>query len=243
MSFPGVPIIRVGYTAPKLPYAVNVNLPPTQGPDPRVNPRFVGPQLDIVVPQDSSRHEKLGNFMEAWSALESSLDFVLQKLTGIELGDAALILSKLGTRNALELLEGLALRKFHPDDAKRLINYLDRVSKLNSKRNILVHGRWVLEANVLLRHGEAHLATQFLREVTPNDPEDANKMANPRNQKERVRYTFTLKRIDAASRDVDAVNKDICNFIQTVRYKPIPLDEIGTTLLRRQPYRVTYSLR
>jgi hypothetical protein len=54
--------------------------------------------------------------MEAWSALESSLDFVLQKLTGIELGDAALILSKLGTRNALELLEGLALRKFHPDE-------------------------------------------------------------------------------------------------------------------------------
>jgi hypothetical protein len=241
MSFPGVPIIRVGYMTPRLPYPVNVQLPPIQGPDARTNPRVTGPQLDIIVPEDAIRHEKLGRFLQAWSDLESSLDFVLEKLVGIDLDDAALIMAKFGTKNALELLEGMALRKLFPDDAKALINLLERVGRLNTKRNILVHGRWVLEANVLLRRGEAYLATQFLREVIPTDPEDANKMANPRNQKERVRYTFTLKRIDATSRDADAFNKDICNFIQTMRYKSVPVGEIGTALLRKQPYRVTYS--
>src|SRR5262249_1985 len=119
-----------------------------------------------------------------------------------------------------------------------LINLLDRIGKLNTKRNILVHGQWVLEANVLVRRGEAYLSTQFLREVVPTDPEDAEKMADPRNQKQRVRYTFTLKRIDAASRDTDTVNRDMCNFIQTMRHKPVPLDEIGNALIRKWPYRV-----
>jgi hypothetical protein len=240
MAFPGVPIIRVGYMAPRLPYPVNVQLPPIQGQGAQATPRITGPQLDIVVPQDTTRHEKLGLFMEAWSSLESSLDFVLERLTGIDLSDAILILPKLGTKNALDLLEGLALRKLIHDDARGLINLLERVGKLNTKRNILVHGRWVLEANVLLRRGEAYLATQFLREVIPTDPEDAKKMADPRNQKERVKYTFTLKRIDAASRDADALNRDICNFIQTMKQKIVSFDEIGTTLLRKRPYRVKY---
>src|ERR1700733_7427140 len=165
MSFPGAPAIRVGYMAPNLPYPVNLNLPPVRPPDTRTNPRISGPILDLIVPQDPARHEKLGRFMEAWGALESTLEFILERLLAINLGDAAQIVPKLGTKNTLDLLEGLALRKLVPDDAQTLINFLERVGKLNTKRNILVHGRWVLEANVILRRGEACLAAQFLREV------------------------------------------------------------------------------
>jgi hypothetical protein len=63
MSYPGVPIIRVGYMAPKMPYLVRVNLPPVGGPDTRIQIRTVGSELDIVVPTDAVRHEKLGRFM------------------------------------------------------------------------------------------------------------------------------------------------------------------------------------
>jgi hypothetical protein len=242
MSFPGVPIVRVGYMAANLPYPVNLTLPPVGGTDTRTNPRTTGSKLDLVVPQEPIRHEKLGRFLEAWGALESTLAFVLKALLHIELGEATLTLSKLGMKNSLELLEGLGLRKLTPDDAKTLTTLLDRVDKLNRKRNILVHGHWVLEANVMARCGEAYLAVQFLREVTPIDPEDANRMANPRNQKERVRYTFTLKRIDAATRDTDTLNNEISSFVPKMMSKPVPFDEIGTALLRKSPYRVTYSL-
>lgn len=161
----------------------------------------------------------------------------------IDLGDAVLVFPQLGMRHALDLLEGLGLRKLVPDDARTLTNFLNRVGKLNTKRNILVHGQWVLEANVLARRGEAYLATQFLREVIPTDPEDAKLMGNPRNQKERVKYTFTLKRIEAAIRDTDILNAEICALIGTMRRKSVPLAEIGDALLRKAPYRVTYSLR
>jgi hypothetical protein len=106
---------------------------------------------------------------------------------------------------------------------------------------VLVHGNWVLEANVLVRRGEAYLATQFLREVIPTDPEDAQAMGNPRNQKHRVRYTFTIKRIEGTTRDTDTFNRDVCEFIQVMKRKEFPIAEILQQLLRARPYRVTYS--
>jgi len=85
--------------------------------------------------------------------------------------------------------------------------------------------------------------TQFLREVIPTDPEDAKALANPRNQKQRIRYTFTKKRIEAAARDTDTLNREICEFMQVIKRKEIPLSEIPQLLLRKAPYRVTYLLR
>lgn len=238
---PSMPRIRVGYMTSKLPYPVNLVLPSST--ENRTNPQTRGPTLDVVIPQDPARHEKLGRFLDAWGALETSLDFVLHALLYIDLGDAALIIPKLGTKNTLDLLQGLGLRKLVPNDANALINLLERVGKLNTKRNILVHGHWVFEANVLARRGEAYLAAQFLREIIPTDPEDQDRMANPRNQKERVRYTFTLKRIDAVTRDTEIINAEILAFHHTMRHKSVSPDEIGTVLLRKSPYRVTYSLR
>jgi hypothetical protein len=179
--------------------------------------------------------------MDAWSSLESTLGMVLSELIPIDLGDAILILPKLGMKNTLDLFEGLALRKLDPSSASAMVALLERTGRLNTKRNILVHGAWVVEANVIPRQGQAHLITQFLREIVPTDPEDAKLMANPRNQKERVRYTFTLKRIGAATRDTDAVNRDICGFLQVMKRRVLLDSEIGLELIRRAPYRVKYS--
>jgi hypothetical protein len=241
MSHPHVPIVRVGYMAPALPYPVQVLLPPTTDEDTRTQIRTTGPFLDIAVPRDPSRHEKLGRFLDAWSGLESTLAIVLTKLLPLRLRETNLIISQLGTRNAIDLLEGIGRRNLESESVKVLTALLDRVTRLNTKRNVLVHGHWILEANVIVRRGEACLATQFLREVTPTDPEEAKALANPRNQKERVRYTFTLKRIDAATRDTDKLNIDICNVFELLKRKIVPLDEIGTELSLSRPYLVTYS--
>jgi hypothetical protein len=241
MAYPAVPVIRVGYMAPRLPYPVNINLPSISEPETRTEPRLVGRQLDIVVPQDPARHEKLGRFLESWGALESSLTILLTYLTGLRLGQAELIFMRLGTKNALDLLNALGQRKLAEDSSNALTNLLERISKMNTKRNILVHGEWVLEANVLLKRGEAVLVTQFLRQTTPIDPADEKAMANPRNQKERVRYCFNLKRIDAATRDTDTVCRDISHFSGSMKRKILSLSELCDELLLSQPYRVKYS--
>jgi hypothetical protein len=166
---------------------------------------------------------------------------LVSSLIPVDLSDAALIFPKLGTKNALGLLDGLAMRKLNDVSAETLMSLTTRVSRINTKRNILVHGHWVLEANVLVRRGEAYLATQFLREVIPSDPKDAQAMANPRNQKERVRYTFTLKRIDGVTRDTNALNQEICEFMQGMRRKTLPLSDLLQSAFVSKPYRVNLN--
>jgi hypothetical protein len=240
MAYPGMPAIRIGYMA-RVPYPVNVNLPPLSQPDTRLQIRTVGPELDIAVPDCPERHEKLGQFMDAWSSLESILTMLLSELALVKLDSSYLIFPKLGTKNAIDLLDAFGRRKLDEQSADTLTSLLDRVRKLNTKRNILVHGHWVLEANVLVRRGQAILVTQFLREIIPLDPKEAEAMANPRNQKERVKYTFTLKRIDATTRDTNTINREISKFMQVMTRKPIPPSEIPELLSRSRPYRVTYS--
>jgi hypothetical protein len=66
-------------------------------------------------------------------------------------------------------------------------------------------------------------------------------MGNPRNQKERVRYTFNFKRLDAVTRDTDNLNIELANFTASFRRRILPLDEIPNELLLSKPYRVTHS--
>ena len=106
MSHPHVPIVRVGYMAPALPYLVQVLLPPTTDEDTRTQIRTTGPFLDIAVPRDPSRHEKLGRFLDAWSGLESTLAIVLTKLVPLRLRETNLVISQLGTRNAIDPARG-----------------------------------------------------------------------------------------------------------------------------------------
>jgi hypothetical protein len=53
---------------------------------------------------------------------------------------------------------------------------------------------------------------QFLRETTPADPEVQKMILKPQHQKVRVKHCFTLKRIDAATRDVLALAKAFADF-------------------------------
>jgi hypothetical protein len=237
---PAFPAVRIGKMSDDLPYQVKVNLPPIGTFDHCV-PRTVGPELDIVVPSDNTRHLKLGIFMEEWSFLETALALLLSRLLAIELSDALLNLARLGMKNSIDLLTGLGMRKLAPPDSQTLTNLLERVGKLNGKRNTLVHGHWTLEANVIVRRGEAVLVCQYLREIKPVDPEEEEAMGDPRNQRSRVRYCFTLKRIDGTSRDTGTLRTEIEKFMSTMRFRELSWEEIALQLIWKAPYRVHYS--
>jgi hypothetical protein len=217
--------VRVSQMVKALPYPVQVVLPPIAGeqgePKP---PRKTGPVLDIYLPQNDDRHLNLGMFLDAWSLMEQNLSFLISKLLRADLKSADLVMSTLGVRQIIDLLTALGVIKLAPESTDALINLTDRLRRLNSKRNTLVHGHWVLEASIYVRKGEAVLVTQFLRELAPNDPKVAAAISNPRNQKERARYCFNSKRILGVTRDVQTLNMDVTAFIDNMRYAPITQD-------------------
>lgn len=214
--------VRVGRMSKGLPYPVNVRLPPTANDPPQEAARTTGPVLDVVIPTDDKRHTRLGNFMNEWGLLEAMLMMLLAKLLNINLDCAQLIMKSLGTKQLVDLIEALAIRKLVPKQNDILNGPTGRVTSLNTKRNILVHGHWVLEANVIVRRGEAVLITQFLRQKSPSDPEEARALINPKNQKQRVKYCFTPNRIDGASRDVASLRGDIGKFLPIMAFAPQP---------------------
>lgn len=132
MAFPGTVPVRVGHFAKTLPYPVSLHLPPFGQPD-RRPARTIGSDLNIIVPHDDERHTKLGTFMNSWSLLESTLEFLLEKLLGIELPEARLTFAKLSTRNAIDLLNGLGIRKLIEVDSMNLMHLTERLSELNAE--------------------------------------------------------------------------------------------------------------
>jgi hypothetical protein len=206
--------IRVVYAAKALPYPVHVHLPPASGA-PRSPPSFrtSGPELDINAPEGDEPHLKLGLFMDAWSQLEQIIVLVLAGLLQTDHRRARIVLDAANTRQLIEILKGLSYLTLNELHRSELFRLAERMGRLNSRRNVLVHGHWVLEALVSVRKGEAILHCHFLRETTPNDPEVARLILKPQNQKERVRHCFTLKRIDGATRDAKALTKDFAAFV------------------------------
>src|SRR5262249_46967915 len=122
-------VVRVGRMAANLPYPVQVKLPPIGVFDHRV-PRTTGRELDIVVPGDPARHTALGVFMDSWSMLESRLQIFLSKLMDIEISEAELILSRLGAKNGIDVLDGLVMRKLVEPDWLTFQNLTQRLGKL-----------------------------------------------------------------------------------------------------------------
>jgi hypothetical protein len=209
--------VRVGYMAKALPYPVEVFLLPMQKDAPPVEtPLSVGPKLHIVIPTDTDRHLKLGLFMSAWSLLEQTLVMFLRKLLGTDLKTAQVVMSTLGIRQVVDLLDGLGSMALSDTDLERLNRLTERLSSLNSQRNILVHGRWVLEANIYVKGGEAVLKSQFVRDTSPADPRIANRISDPKNQKLRMKHVFSLKRIDGVAQDVMHLTNDISTFMSGV---------------------------
>jgi hypothetical protein len=210
--------IRIGgYGSRRLPYPVHVHLPSASGkPRPPGTPiRTSGPDLDVDPPKGDEHHLKLGLFMDAWSRLEQILVLTLAGLLQTHHSRSLLVLEAISSRQLIELMKRLALRTLNGPARDELLRLADRMSRLNSKRNTLVHGHWILEAVVYVRRGDAVLACQFLRETTPTDPEIAKMILKPENQKVRIKHCFTLKRIDAATRDALALVKAFADFTTT----------------------------
>ena len=156
--------------------------------------------IQDYVPQTDEHHTALGKFLQAWSCVETSLARLLAGLLHCNSRKAFAVFHDLGIRKCLETITSLATAELPDQSLDELSRLLDRITGINAKRNVLVHGTWVLEIVIWEWKGQIQIKGNLLREIAPTDFRLRDDIADLRNQKERVRHAFNVRRIQAATR-------------------------------------------
>ncbi len=227
MAVPSGFRVRVAHAVDNLPYPVNVILPATLeagGTNAPPAPRTVGPDLDIIVPDNSKGFEALGRFMTEWSLLETTTTVLIAKVVITGRRVARAIASNTMMRGQLDFLTQCGTLTVDPLDRQSFQAVIRRLKKMNRTRNVIVHGSWVLEANVGVRNKEAVIETRFVRESTPPDRQLAKLIGDPRQQAERAKYVYTVPRIIEAAAHCAQLNTDTSALANIVRVQDADLE-------------------
>lgn len=181
----------------------------------------------------------LGQFVDAWGYLENIVSFLLKVLVAPDStpGTVSVLFENMGMKQVMSVLQSLATAKLPDEEIDELINLIERLSAMNSKRNILVHGHWVIEIIIFVTRNEyVSFRGSLLREVNPHNLRIRKLISDVRNQKERVKHTFNLKRILSSTRDAHTLSKDIAKFTEKVRPRlgAIPVNDSNNSLTYRE---------
>jgi len=172
---------------------------------------------DDFLPKNADHHTALGAFVDGWGRLEFSVSYLMTVLAGTDNPSGTIIFRSMGMRQVIDTIISLATRKLNDELVDRLENLLDRLGKINAKRNIIVHGHWTVEIVIWIYKSKVQHRGTLLREIEPSDYRTKSKISDLRNQKERTKHTFNIKRIDAAIRDADILIKDIGLFLNKAK--------------------------
>jgi hypothetical protein len=184
------------------------------------NPRLIGAELDVFYYEDGKRHEALGKFLDAWGRLEQVIIVLITKLLGTSGPDTRIVFSNMGMRQVVEIIKSLSSLKLTTPSVDTLESLTDSLVQVNQTRNRLVHGHWVLEANVCVWAEKVFLRTEFSRQFRPPNPEQASQMGDIYNQRIRTQFCFSIKRIIGASKNVDALNVRFSEFQDQMQFAP-----------------------
>jgi hypothetical protein len=186
---------------------------PGQAP-PQKRPGIV--YVDPEIPPENDKHIALGRFMDTWSKFELHLRNQVEMLLLTASPSSAIAVSYSVSGKALmNLLVSLAATRLSGHAKKEYADLSERFSKLNTKRNYLVHGSWTLELIVHLQNAEPAVKAQEVREFPPVDSESREDLDDFRNQSSRGRYLFTLDRIASTERDIANLYGDFRTFHNT----------------------------
>lgn len=153
--------------------------------------------------------------MEAWGQVETVEAVLLMKLLDISFANSLLVFQSIGARRAMSMATALATSQLTDAAIAKLVNLEERFSTLNSKRNALVHGTWTLEFKVYGWKGEVRYRAEFAREIIPNDRRINERLGDLRNQKDRSRHIFSVKRIKALTLEAYSLSIDLGNFTES----------------------------
>jgi hypothetical protein len=97
------------------------------------------PEDDLTDPE---RNFALGQFMTAWSQVESMYGFLFRELAEIPSDSSSIIFDRVGVREQLEIVQALSDAKLDGDDKTKAETILDQVEKISVLRNKIVHAGW-----------------------------------------------------------------------------------------------------
>jgi hypothetical protein len=206
-----------------LPHNLEVILPeadPTK-PDP---PREEGKiYISDFMPKTRDHYTVLGEFVGDWGRVETNLAFLFNALLGrTDAQSSWTVFSKMGIKQVIDAVNGLGTFKLTDDGIAALITLTERTSKLNSKRNVIVHGHWCLELFFWVHKGNVRIGSNLLRMVQPDDHRLQKEFNDPHSQKVRTKYSFTPKRVTAATNDAVSLAKDLTDFRQALEGYLLP---------------------
>lgn len=190
----------------------NWQAPPLFSADGKIN-------LVFFQPTDDQRHLALGKYIDAWSNLELRLKAFVCAIFQMEVEALTAMLSALGTRGMLDVLHAHAFQGLTEASRKELERLLECVKENNTRRNHIIHGLWMLEW-VVRQHGEKVVArcVQY-RMYLPSNEESREAIKHYHNRKERLKYMFTVRRVEALTKALIKLAADVGNF----RLKHLPL--------------------
>jgi hypothetical protein len=123
----------------ELPHPVEIRLPKTDGllTDEGRVPGTI--YCDDFLPKTADHHTVLGAFVDGWGRLEFGVSSLMTILAGTDTSSGNTIFRGMGMRQVIDTIMSLATRKLDDGMIEEVENLLDRLAKINGKRNTIVH--------------------------------------------------------------------------------------------------------
>lgn len=110
--------------------------------------------------------------MDAWSRLESAIQYASQEILEIEAESAYVIWSAIMSFQSIKVLDAAAKLRFTEAGQKRVAKICEKLVRRNSRRNFIIHGTWLTAVQMSFvggppRYGEWR---RVYRHTDPNLP-------------------------------------------------------------------------
>ena len=111
----------------------------------------------ISSPPTDERDAALGRYMDAWSRLETSINYSTQEILEIDADAGFVIWAAIQTRQSIDVLDAAAKLKFNKDGRKRVALICEQLIRRNMRRNHIVHGFWRFKVKIGVMGGEPEI--------------------------------------------------------------------------------------
>lgn len=105
-------------------------------------------------PPTEERDAALGRYMDAWSRLETSINYTTQEILGVDADAGFVIWAAMQTFQSIKVLDAAAKLKFTKVGQQRVTKLCEQLTRRNTRRNYIVHGSWRYRVSIDLISGE-----------------------------------------------------------------------------------------
>lgn len=195
-----------------LPGHITLLLPGMEPPAPSDETHIIIP---VEFPDMGPYHECLGRFMDGWGRIELQLSLLFQKLLGVDHSRSQALAATLSGKAMIDALTSLSEATLLPDQHRAFVNLMERLSGINTKRNLIVHGHWAAEVFAYNeRNGNLTFRMKVVREYPASSRRVSNGLADPKNQRDRSKHIYQTKRIDEATSGMARFASDLSEFVE-----------------------------